>query len=161
MKIIECVEIEKQGMTLVELVVFMTLTLFVFGGVIPVALQASRLDRAVEEKMAAFFASKSVLEELHRIKFEELTAPGSNFHQQKVKGKRINLYVRTRKNVPFHTRGGLQHTKIKAEERVELVYGSTGASTNCAATVTMEWGTSHGNNRAILLSESVSVVLYP
>ena len=161
MKNMECAATGKQGMTLVELMVFMTLTLFVFGGVIPVALQASRLDRAVEEKMAAFFACKSVLEELHRIEFEKLTAPGSNFHQQKVNGKKINSYVRKRNNIPFHTQGGLLHTKIKAEERVELVYGSTGASTNCAATVTMEWGTSHGKNREILISESASTVLYP
>lgn len=150
-----------QGMSLIELVVFMTLTLFVFGGVIPVALQSSRLDQATEEKMTAFFSCKSVLEKLHQTRFEDLTAPSSNFHQQRRNGKKVNLYVRTRNNIPFHTQGGLKRTKIKAKERVELVYGSTGASTNCAATVTMEWGISHGKNRAALISESVSTILYP
>jgi len=143
----------KQGMTLVELVIFMTLTLFVFGGVIRVVLQSSRLDKASEERTAAFFFCKSVLEGLHRIPFEDLTASGSGFHKQGV-----NLYVRKNNDVPFHTSGGARHTVITADELVELRYGSTGESTNCMAMVKLTW---QGSGSSGSLSESASAILYP
>ncbi len=149
---------DRSGMTLVELMVFMSLTLFLLGGVIPVALQASQVDKDGEEKLAAFFACKSALEKLQGTDFDKLTEPGSNFHPKENKS---NIYIRKRNHIPFHTRGGLFHTELKATERTELIYGSTGDSTNCSAKVTMKWKASRGAKKVANIKESAHTVLYP
>jgi len=147
----------RKGMTLVELVVFMSLTFLVLGGVIPATTQSSRLDRASEEKMAALFLGKSVLEELHQVDFAKLTESGSGFNR--VGGGSSTIWKRERPNVPFFKQGGLLSTQITANELTVLDYGSTGGSKNCAVSVTIGWNRVGGHSGRI--SETISTVLYP
>ncbi len=142
-------------MTLVELLVFMTIALSFMGGLLPLLHQAARLDAASEEKMAAFFSCQSVIEELRSIDFEDLVAPGSNFH------KRGDVYERETNQVPFHTLGGIKHTELKAQELVTLKFGSTGDSSNCYATVELEWNSNRGNKKDPAMKASLSAILYP
>ena len=145
----------KGGMTIVEVVIFLSLTLSLLGGIIPVAMQAGRVDRAVEEKTAAFFVCKSTLEELHPVKFEDLVSSKTGVWTQQSNG-----WVRVRNNINFYTRGGPSQTKLFAQEKLRMVYGATGATTNCTATVSLTWVSARGNKQ-VTLKESVSTIFYP
>jgi len=143
-------------MTIVEVVVFLSLTLSILGGIIPVVMHAARVDRSVEEKTAAFFACKSVLEEFHPVKFEDLTSSKTG-----VWTFQSNSWVRVRTNVYFTTRGDPTHRDLYGLERVVMVYGKTGPVTNCTATVTLTWKSTRAVNKEATLSESASTIFYP
>lgn len=148
-------EILNCGMTIVEVVVFLSLTLSILGGIIPVAMRTAKVDRSVEEKTAAFYVCKSTLEELHPVKFEDLISPetGTWVFQS-------NSWVRVRTNVYFYTRGGPTHKDLYAEERLVMVYGNTGPTTNCTATATLTWNSVRAG-KDVVLKESVSRIFYP
>ena len=66
-----------EGMTLVEVVVFMGLTLSIMGGLFTVISTAKRMDHSSEERLAAFFHCKSVLEKLRNADLDILVNAGS------------------------------------------------------------------------------------
>ena len=142
-------------MTLVEVIIFLSLTFIVVGGVISVAMQASWTDKAVEEKTAAFYYCKSRLEELHPVKFEDLTTSktGSWTHLS-------NRWEQVSSNVHFYTRGDPSHKKLFGKEELTMVYGSTGTTTNCTATVMLIWDTSRAT-KSVTLTNKVSTIFYP
>ena len=61
------------GMTLVEVLVFMGLSLFLLAGSAPLTLQLLRSDYAHEERLAAFEFNKSAIEQLRSNEYSGLT----------------------------------------------------------------------------------------
>jgi len=150
---------KRSGMTLVEVVVFLSLTFIVAGSVIAVAMQASWTDKAVEEKTAAFYYCKSRLEELHPVKFEDLVSPKTGTWTTNMVGG-VQQFKRVRTNVHFYTRGDPSHKKLLGKEELIMVYGSTGKTTNCTATAMLTWNTSRAT-KTVTLTNKVSTIFYP
>jgi len=146
-------------MTIVEVVIFLSLTFIVVGGVISVAMQASWTDKAVEEKTAAFYYCKSRLEELHPVKFEDLTTSKTGSWTTNIIDG-VQQFKRIRTNVHFYTRGDPSHKKLFGKEELTMVYGSTGATTNCTAKVMLTWETSRAS-KSVILTNTVSTIFYP
>ena len=143
----------KSGMTLVEMVVFMTLTLFLMGSMISVLQQTHRIDAASEERFSAFFAGQSTLEELQSFSLKELT------ERPDFVEKNEGQWYRRATNVIFHTKGGFKPTPMTAKEIVRLVPGRTGNAPHIYASVTLKWNSgSFGGTHTI--KETVSTILF-
>lgn len=148
----------KSGFTLVEVVVFMGLTLGVLGGMIPLILQAKRMDARAEERTAACYSARSVLEELRAMPFDELISTESGFKERK-----NGTYRRVRRNFCFHTKDTVNKgtTRLKAKETITLVPGMTGGASNFYATVTLQWDSYSLPGQDPTVEQTVSQIIYP
>ena len=69
---------KKSGMTLVELLVFMSLALSLMGSMMAVLRQGNAMDANAEERLAASFSGISTLAELNATPFKELVDEEGN-----------------------------------------------------------------------------------
>lgn len=143
-------------MTLVELLVFMSLTLSLMGGTMAVLRQGNAMDASAEERLAAGFSCISTLAELNATPFEDLVDEDSEFEELD-----NGNFKKIRASMNFHTKGGLNPAEMYAKEVIVLRPGTTGDSPQYYATVTLQWNSSSRLGATKKIQERVSTIIYP
>lgn len=144
---------------MVETVVFMTLALFVLGGLFATAQQASRIDALSEERLAAIFACETILEEYRNMKFENLPPPGFNKTRNGRYQKRQANYFYKRNNPKAPE--DLKKGRTYGRQIVTLIPRTSGDIPCYQVQVLIRWDTRGGSYKDPAVSEIVTAMLYP
>lgn len=142
-------EMRQRGMTLIEVVIFMSLILFVAGSTFPLISRLRLSDKSHEERLAAFAFIQSSAEELKEKPYVELTN-GFVFKASDKCFERIVSSTNFYKNIPadFSIRLFLQDTP----DLVGDCY---------RAEIDIEWETTVSDSLRKKSSSQLSVLLFP